>query len=133
MLRTFVRATAVSLIMALPAVAQDTGVEEEMQQIATAVEGLHEKAEAGNAKAAFYLSSLYHVGMFVSPDREKAISYLKAASDGGDPDGQYYLGLHHINGVDMERNVDAGTELIRSAADAGHHAAKIAVEMHLDK
>ncbi|MEQ9258712.1 MAG: hypothetical protein RIG84_06415 [Roseovarius sp.] len=131
MLRTFVKATAVAVVMALPLAAQAQSVDEEMAQISAAVDSLHEKAEAGNAKAAFYLASLYHVGMFVSPDRQKAIDYLQASADGGDPDGQYYLGLHHINGVDMERNVELGTELIKSAAEAGHSAAKIAVDVHL--
>lgn len=131
MLRTLVKATVFSVAMSLPAMAQDTGVEEEMQTIANAVASLHDKAEAGNGKAAFYLSSFYHVGMFVSPDRQKAIAYLKDAADAGDPDGQYYLGLHYINGVDMERDVERGTALISSAAEAGHHAGKIAMEMYL--
>lgn len=131
MLRKIVTAAAFTVAMALPAVAQDTGVEEEMQMIAKAVAGLHEKAAAGNGKAAFYLSSFYHVGMFVSPDREKAIAYLKDAAEAGDPDGQYYLGLHYINGVDMARDVERGTALISAAADAGHPAGKIAMDVYL--
>jgi len=133
MFRNLAKATSIFVVMTLPAFAQDTGVEEEMQQIAAAVEALHTKAEEGNAKAAFYLSSFYHVGMFVSPDRGTAIDYLQAAADGGDPDGQYYLGLHHLSGVDMEKNVETGTDLIRSAAEAGHAAAKIAMDVHLNQ
>ncbi len=132
MLNRIAKVASICAVMALPAFAQDTGVEEEMQQIAAAVEALHTKAEEGNAKAAFYLSSLYHVGMFVSPDRGTAIDYLQSSADGGDPDGQYYLGLHYLSGVDMDKNVEMGTELIQSAADAGHAAAKIAMDVHLN-
>lgn len=131
MLRTIVKATALVVVMALPAMAEDTGVEEEMQMISQGVAGLHEKAEAGNGKAAFYLASLYHVGMFVAPDRQKAIAYLKDAADAGDADGQYYLGLHYINGVDMERDIERGTALISAAAKAGHPAGKIAMDLYL--
>lgn len=131
MIRSMIGAAAVSLVMAFPAAAQDSGVEEELAMFSTAVDSLHQKAEAGNATAAFYLSSFYHVGMFVQPDRQRAMEYLRAAADAEHPEGQYYLGLHLINGHDMDRDVERGTELIRAAAESGHHAAQIAVDVHL--
>lgn len=133
MLRSIFSTVAVSVVLALPAAAQETGVEEELEMFATAVDSLHEKAEAGNPTAAFYLSSFYHVGMFVQPDRQRAMDYLRTASEAEHPEGQYYHGLHLINGHDMERDVERGKELIRAAADSGHHAAQIAVDVHLSE
>ncbi len=126
-----ITAAAVAIVMAFPAVAQETGVEAEMQMIADGVNGLHAQAEAGNARAAFYLSSLYHVGMFVSPDRQLAMEYLNTAAEAGDPEGQYYLGLHFLNGVEVDRDIERGTELISAAAEAGHTAANIAMDTYL--
>lgn len=128
-----IRATAVAVIMAFPAVAQETGVEAEMQTISDGVKGLHERAEEGNARAAFYLASLYHNGMFVSPDRQRAMDYLKSSAEAGDPEGMYYLGLHYINGVEVDRDIDRGTELISAAADAGHTAANIAMDTYFSE
>jgi TPR repeat protein len=131
MLRSMISAVAVSVVLAFPAMAQETGVEEELEMFSTAVDSLHEKANAGNSTAAFYLSSFYHVGMFVQPDRQRAMDYLRTAAEAEHPEGQYYLGLKLINGHDMERDIERGTELIRAAADSGHHAAQIAVDLHL--
>jgi len=126
-----ISAVAVSVVLAFPATAQETGVEEELEMFSTAMDSLHEKAETGNAEAAYYLSSFYHVGMFVQPDRQRAMDYLRSAAEADHPEGQYYLGLHLINGHDMDRDIERGTELIRAAADSGHHAAQIAVDVHL--
>jgi hypothetical protein len=54
-----------------------------------------ELAQAGDARAAFYLSQLYAQGKGVKPDLREAMHYLVSAAEQGDSLAQFKLGNHY--------------------------------------
>jgi TPR repeat protein len=114
-------------VAALPAKAQDQNesVKAELQKIYEGINGLYAKAEAGNSRAAFFVSALHLNGIFVPFDAAKGHQFLEAAAAKGDAEAMYYLGLSHYHGMyDYKVDKTKAADLIDKAAKAGHAPAK---------
>lgn len=79
-------------------------------------------AAQGYTKAQLDLG-LYYGFLAVPKDDYESAAWLRLASDKGDPEAQYYLGVALINGAGVVRDDAAGRALVRSAADKGNRNA----------
>ncbi|MGH6925269.1 MAG: tetratricopeptide repeat protein [Propylenella sp.] len=119
---------AALLLAAQPARAQDS-IEKDLTMIYQGIYSLYDKAEQGDAKAAFIVASLHLNGIFLPADTEAGLKFLKIAADKEDPDGLYYLGLHHHHGMyDLEVDKEMASAMIKKAAELGHPAAALALQ-----
>ncbi|MEW8043113.1 MAG: hypothetical protein G8D28_02180 [gamma proteobacterium symbiont of Phacoides pectinatus] len=76
-------------------------------------------AEAGDARAQFYLSVLYAQGLGVEADTGEALRWLRAAAEGGMRTAQYFLGEHYRVGDWVEQDTGQVVYWWRLAARSG--------------
>jgi TPR repeat protein len=83
-------------------------------------------AEQGNAKAQYYLASLYKLGYAVPQSDREAIRWIRQSAEQGYPESQYLLGRVLLSGSDgVEQDVAQGREWVLRAAEQGDHNALI--------
>lgn len=56
---------------------------------------------------------------------DKSAALVEAAADGGDPEARFALGLFHLLGRGVDRNLPAALNLLRRAAEAGDEQAEL--------
>lgn len=82
-----------------------------------AVRLLEEAFRLGENEAAGMLAEIYFIGKNIEKDYEKAYRYLQMCK--GNPFIKlYYLGEMHLNGICVEKNIDAAVEYYRSIVDS---------------
>lgn len=85
------------------------------QNLARAEELFGKAAARGHLQAA----DNYGLLLFQRGDHARALPFIRAASDRGDPRAQYVLGLAHFNGDDMPRDWVKAYALVSLAQQAG--------------
>lgn len=85
------------------------------QDRAKAEELIGKSAAQGNIKAA----DLYGLILFDKGERQRALPYVRAAADRGDPRAQYLLGIAHFNGELVPKDWVRAYALISLAVEAG--------------
>lgn len=83
--------------------------------VAKAQELYGKAAASGHVQAA----DVYGLLLFQSGQREKALPYVKAAAERGDPRAQYILGVAHFNGDLMAKDWVRAYALVSLAREAG--------------
>ena len=84
------------------------------------VADLKKLADAGYAKAEFYLRSLYQDGKGgLAKDPTQSRRWLEKAAEGGDRDRMHNLALDEHQGIGGARNAPAAAEWFRRAAELG--------------
>ncbi len=86
-----------------------------------------EKAESGDAAAAFDLGVIYAAGYGVDIDNSSAVRWLEAAADNGHLKALGTLGHFVYQGIGTEKDAERGLRLIREAAERGDIAAMFAL------
>ncbi len=76
-------------------------------------------AERDDAKAQFWLGSLYFKGKSVAKNHRLAFSWFEKLADNGSSLGLYNTGTMHICGFGTTKNQTKGLELLRKAAFKG--------------
>ncbi|MHA1537538.1 MAG: SEL1-like repeat protein [Alphaproteobacteria bacterium] len=56
---------------------------------------------------------------------DKSAALVEAAADAGDPEARFALGLFHLLGRGVDRNLPEALKLLRRAAEAGDKQAEI--------
>jgi cell division septation protein DedD len=85
------------------------------QDRAKAEDLISKSAAQGNIKAA----DLYGLILFDKGERQRALPYVRAAADRGDPRAQYLLGIAHFNGELVPKDWVRAYALISLAVEAG--------------
>ena len=80
-----------------------------------------ELANAGDAKAMYYLSNVYFRGVpdLVSANSDLAIGLLRKAADAGEPDAQFALAWHLESGVFLKSKPSEAVRLYEQSASGG--------------
>ncbi|HHI77394.1 MAG TPA: hypothetical protein ENJ94_09490 [Gammaproteobacteria bacterium] len=86
---------------------------------ADALARLRPLAEAGNPRAAFYLSLVYQKGLGVPADPAQALQWLRRAAEAGDAFAQYNLGNHYLNAEPGDAGARKAARWWRKAAEQG--------------
>ena len=89
-------------------------------------------AQQGNAKAQYFLSTMYHSGMGVEPDEDKAFEWCKKAAQEGVLEAQFRLGIMYLQGIGVTEDDDRALEWIWTAADRGYPQAKETLQFILE-
>ena len=83
------------------------------------LKALEEKAESGDAEAAYDYAVLLYRGEYVQKDISKAIRFFEVASAGGVKEASYNLGLLYISGQRVaKKDVKKGLEYLEKASQA---------------
>lgn len=83
-------------------------------------------AEQGNAKAQYYLASLYKLGYAVPQSDTEAVRWIRQSAELGHAQAQYLFGRVLLSGSDgVERDVEQGREWVLRAAEQGDRDALI--------
>lgn len=93
---------------------------------------LKRRAEQGDATAQGELGVLYFEGKppGIPRNTKKAVKWLKAAAENGDPNSLYVLGFLHMGGMNqllggrVEEDEDKARKYIEQAAESGHRDAQ---------
>lgn len=119
-------ACVLSALVALPAWA---GVAEGIAafkagDFKTALAELKPAAKDGDARAAFYLGSIYYRGLGVDRDLSRAFHWVKRAAMAGHAKAQVAVGYSYSNGLGVERNESLAIKWYRKAAEQGDAVAR---------
>jgi len=118
-----------SLGLCVPAVADDTSIEADVQagidaydrgDLMAALTHYGKAAEAGSALAQARLAWIHDL----SEENEAAVKWYRASADQGHPDGQYGLGEMYAKGEGVEKNPDEAFLWFTRAAENGHAQAQ---------
>jgi hypothetical protein len=93
----------------------------------TAIAEFTPLAEAGDARAQYYLGAMLLGGLGTPRDEAKAADYLGRAAAQNHAQGQLALGLLYLQGRGVARDEAKGADLVRRAADTGVAAAQYAM------
>ncbi len=74
----------------------------------------------GNARACFWVASMYEEGIGTEADTKKALEYHVKACEMGEPASCLWLGLIYENGVGVERNYKKALGYYKRALDLGY-------------
>lgn len=85
---------------------------------------LKSAAAAHHIGAAAQCGRCYLFGIGVRADYKKALSYITASVEKGDPDGLFYLGYMKLYGIGMQEDRSGGITDITTAATLGSDAAR---------
>lgn len=94
------------------------------QDMARAEDLFRQASAAGHLQAA----DTYGLLLFQRGEREKALPYIQAAAERGDPRAQYLLGIAHFNGDLVEKDWARAYALATMAQHAGLQQAALAVQ-----
>ena len=87
--------------------------------------GWYERAaEAGNARAQFYLGVMMETGVRGAPDVSAAAGWYEKAARQGHADAQFKLGLLYYEGRGVARDRAAAAEWYAKAAESGSAEAR---------
>lgn len=89
---------------------------------ATAFEVAKKEANAENPAAALLLGLLYDRGIGTSVDQSEALNWYQKAPL--NTVTEFILGTYFIQGVQLGKNIEKGTQLLQQSADAGFSYAK---------
>ena len=122
MLRPISIGLVLALLAALPATAQN--LEKGMAAFnsgdyAAARAQLRPLARGGDPLSQSYIGLIYHHGLGVKADMEKAIGWYEKAAHGGDPVAQRILGDLHLAGVGGAPDYAAAVQWYEAAANGG--------------
>ena len=82
------------------------------------------QANKGLASAQYNLGRMHELGVKVSVDRLKALSWYEKAAAQDYADAQYRLAISKLYGKSVERDEQLGRKWLTAAADNGHQVAK---------
>ena len=82
-----------------------------------------EDAGPDHAKALYWLGRLYHYGLGVNRDDEKAFYYFSKSADLKHPPAMNMLGLAYENGWGCDKDIQKAIEWFTAGADAGNTSA----------
>ncbi|MCC7042378.1 MAG: sel1 repeat family protein [Acidobacteria bacterium] len=84
--------------------------------VAEAMRGVRERADAGSAVAQFTLAAILHYGMV---DAVEALAWFRRAADRGYPPAAFQIGQFHHYGVGVTQDDGVALAWYRRAAEAG--------------
>ncbi|KAH3758363.1 serine/threonine protein kinase [Pelomyxa schiedti] len=76
-------------------------------------------ADAGDARATYYLGVCYYNGDGVEKDLHKAVTLLQRAADAGHTPAMFNLGVCYYNGEGVDKDIHKAVTLYQRAADTG--------------
>jgi hypothetical protein len=77
-------------------------------------------AEAGDAKAQYFLGASYYIGQGVAQDYKEAVKWLTKAAEQGNARGQYNLGTCYFKGQGATKDKDEAVKWLTKAAKQGN-------------
>jgi TPR repeat protein len=77
-------------------------------------------AEIGNARALYYLGTMYAHGRGTKKDEARAVEFYRRAAKAGNPSAMNNLGLMQMNGTGTPRNEAEAVRWFTSAAEQGN-------------
>lgn len=83
------------------------------------VQYLLNRAEQGDARAAFLLGTRFATGRGGARDDSEAFRWFRKASEAGLAEAQYNLGIMYATGRGVQRNMEEAARWYRAAADQG--------------
>src|SRR5512142_1403092 len=83
------------------------------------VEGVRQRAEAGDPKAQCELADMYYKGRGLPKDPAEAARWLRKAADQGNALAQYNLGVSYANGDGVAKDEAEAAKWYRKAGDQG--------------
>lgn len=89
-----------------------------------ALPGLKQKADAGDADAAFDLYDCFHEGLGAEKSDTQALHWLQLAAEQGKPEAMFDLALEYREGGLVEKNEDLFMYWLRKAAEADERDAQ---------
>ena len=119
---------ALVLALTLSACSSDVqvGVEAyERGDYAAALEELRPLAERGDARAQYFLGSMYAEGEGVPEDYAEAAKWYHLAAERGDAEAQFSLGGLYFYGAGVPRDLAEAVKWYRRAAERGDFEAQI--------
>jgi TPR repeat protein len=81
------------------------------------------KAEAGNPEFQLIVADMYREGVATIVDMKKSIYWYEKASDGGNIEATYKLGVAYFRGDGVGEDLDKGIQYVEHAAKNGHSMA----------
>lgn len=90
----------------------------------TAMAELRPLADAGDARAQFYLGEIYEGGLGVDQNDAQALEWYRRAAEQGLAKAQYHLGLLYEIGRNVPRNYATAAAWHRRAAEQGYAPAQ---------
>jgi hypothetical protein len=81
------------------------------------------QAKAGDIQAMYAVGELYELGMGTRSDRDKALTWYRAAANNGHAEGAYQLGYAHYWGKGVEKDRSQAHVWFLRAAERGNQAA----------
>ena len=115
--------SALALLLLLGAACMTTSQPLIPGEAAARMRALHKQAEAGNGLAQAQLGVLYYDGApGVARNPERAHHWLSQAASQECHASQLYLGLMHLSGDGVEKDLDAASAYLRAASEEGHTA-----------
>lgn len=95
--------------------------------------GLQQRAEAGDAAAAFELGVRYHEGQGVPQSYLEALKWFRMAADQGNPDAEFNLGVMYEKGRGVAPNYEDAMRWYQKAAGQGYAPAEYNLGVMFDK
>jgi len=77
-------------------------------------------SEQGNARAQYYLGSMYYFGVGITQDKAEAVKWYLKAAEQGDAEAQYELGHCYYEGEGVPGNVEEAMKWLRKADEQGY-------------
>jgi|SRR5579862_1235229 len=84
---------------------------------------LEKAAEQGNARATFFLGTMYHAGLGVKKDTKKALELFQKAADAGDSWGEERLAMSYDDGQELKKDRARALKLYLQSAEQGNRLA----------
>lgn len=84
-------------------------------------------ADAGDARAQFYVGSMHLAGLGVPRDEAKGVELLAQSAAAGDAQAQALLGQLYLRGRGVAKDLAKGAELTQRAAEGGVPGAQLAL------
>ena len=85
---------------------------------------LNRSADRGNARAQYWLGTIYEEGKIVRRDYETAVKWFAIAAKGGEADAQYNLALMYRLGQGVPKSNKEAVNWLNRATEQGHSGAQ---------
>jgi len=93
----------------------------------TALIKFREAADAGNAKAQWWLSMMYSDGTGINKDEAEAIKWARLSAEQDYAPAQVSMGLRYLSGNHVSKDPTKAADWLRKAADQGAGTALVAL------
>jgi len=80
-------------------------------------------AESGNPEFQLIVADMYREGAGTIVDMQKSVYWYEKASEGGNIEATYKLGVAYFRGDGVEEDLDKGIQYVDRAAKNGHQMA----------